>query len=396
MKQQKSNSRLFILIFVGIVSAFGPFVTDFYLPALPALSGYFHTTTSMVQLSLTFSMVGLAVGQLFIGPLSDKYGRKKPLIASLVLFIISTFICLIVKDIHDFLATRLLQGLAGAGGVVISRSIASDLYEGKELTRFFSLLSSVQGLAPIFAPVLGGLLLGVTDWRGIFWVLLAIGGLLLLAFTQFRESMPAEKKVTEKAMSAFSGYLPVLRNRRFMYFVWIQAFAMGVMFTYIASSPFIFQEHFGLSSVVYGICFGLNALGIMLGSLCVIRFKDAGSALRIGTWGFVGMSIVTGYMLIGGLSLSFVEVSFFLMLVCLGMILPTSTTLALELARSKSGNASAVLGFLTFLCGGICSPLAGLGDMLYTSSILMVVCAACTLFCVFRVFRKSCVVSTMV
>ena len=165
------NSKLYILVVIGIVSAFGPFVTDFYLPALPVLAGYFDTTASLIQLSLTFSMVGLAVGQLVIGPLSDKYGRKKTLMASLVLFCISTIGCLYA-----------------------SKSIATDLYEGRELTRFFSMLSSVQGIAPVCAPVLGGVLLEVTDWKGIFWILVLIGILLIMALAFFKESLNNEQQ----------------------------------------------------------------------------------------------------------------------------------------------------------------------------------------------------------
>ena len=150
---QIRNSKLYLLMVVGAISALGPFVTDFYLPSLPALTGYFTTTASLVQLSLTFSMIGLAVGQLFIGPMSDHYGRKQPLVWSMVVFCLATTGCLLSPNIHTFLAFRLLQGLAGAGGVVISKSIASDLYEGPELARFFSMLSAVQGLAPICAPV---------------------------------------------------------------------------------------------------------------------------------------------------------------------------------------------------------------------------------------------------
>ena len=155
MNVRTANYYLYILILVGMISAFGPFVTDFYLPALPELSEYFGTSTFMVQLTLTVSMTGLATGQFLIGPISDRYGRKPPLILSLVLFIVSTIACLISTNIGSFLLFRFIQGIAGAGGVVISKSIATDLYEGKQLARFFSRLSSVQGLAPIFAPVLG-------------------------------------------------------------------------------------------------------------------------------------------------------------------------------------------------------------------------------------------------
>lgn len=377
MKEKTVNSNLYILLLVGGVSAFGPFVTDFYLPALPALGTYFDTSASMVQLTLTVSMVGLAIGQLFIGPLSDRYGRKLLLMASLFLFICSTIACLLSVSIGSFLLFRFLQGVAGAGGVVISKSIATDLYEGKRLARFFSMLSSVQGLAPICAPVLGGLLLLVTDWRGIFWVLLIIGGILWMATTHFRESLRIHSQ--DRLSTSFKAYLPVIRNGRLMRYVLVQAMAMGVMFTYIAASPFIFQQQYGLTPVAYSLCFGVNALGIMAGSLLVIRFRSVERALLVGARGFLWMSLVVAVLLIGGFSVYYVEAALFLMLVCLGMILPTSTTLALEPVRENSGNASAILGFMAFFVGGICSPLAGLGNMLLSTSILMVVCAFFTL-----------------
>lgn len=377
MKEKTVNSNLYILLLVGGVSAFGPFVTDFYLPVLPALGTYFDTSASMAQLTLTVSMVGLAIGQLFIGPLSDRNGRKLPLMASLFLFICSTIACLLSVSIGAFLLFRFVQGVAGAGGVVISKSIATDLYEGKRLARFFSMLSSVQGLAPICAPVLGGLLLMVTDWRGIFWVLLIVGGILWMATTHFRESLRIHSQ--DRLSTSFKAYLPVIRNGRFMRYVLVQAMAMGVMFTYIAASPFIFQQQYGLTPVAYSLCFGVNALGIMAGSLLVIRFRKVEKALLVGVKGFLWMSLVVAVLLIGGFSVYCVEAALFLMLVCLGMILPTSTTLALEPVRENSGNASAILGFMAFFVGGICSPLAGLGNMLLSTSILMVVCAFFTL-----------------
>lgn len=364
------NSKLYILVVIGIVSAFGPFVTDFYLPALPVLAGYFDTTASLVQLSLTFSMVGLAVGQLVIGPLSDKYGRKKTLMASLVLFCISTIGCLYASDIYVFIFFRLLQGLSGAGGVVISKSIATDLYEGRELTRFFSMLSSVQGIAPVCAPVLGGVLLEVTDWKGIFWILVLIGILLIMALAFFKESLNNEQQHCG-VFATFRNYIPVFQNAQFMRYVLVQAFAMGVMFTYIAASPFIFQEHFNMSPLAYSLCFGANAIAIMLGSLTVSLFHDATDALRVGSIGFGIMSLFVAAALFFSTSVWPVEVSLFVFMLFLGVILPSSTTLALDLERKNSGNASALLGFLMFLFGGVLSPLTGLGNMLYTTGIII-------------------------
>jgi len=386
MKTER-NSKLYILIFTGIVSAFGPFVTDFYLPALPALSEYFDTTASLVQLSLTFSMIGLAVGQLIIGPLSDKYGRKSPLMFSLVVFCISTLGCLYSPGIYAFLFFRLLQGFSGAGGVVISRSIALDLYGGKELTRFFSMLSCVQGLAPVCAPVLGGILLEVMDWKGIFWVLLVIGMALIASLHFFKESLDAEIRQKGSIFSTFKHYLPVLRNRQFMRYVLVQAFAMGVMFTYIAASPFIFQNHFSTSPLFYSFCFGVNALGIMLGSLAVSHFRNARTALRTGVIGFAWMSLPVAAALVFSPSVWVVEVLLFFFLIFLGLILPSSTTLALDLERENSGNASALLGFLMFLFGGVLSPLTGMGNMLCTTGMIFIVCCAGAWICTKKAIR---------
>lgn len=381
MNEKTRNSELYLLLMVGAISAFGPFVTDFYLPALPSLNEYFHTTASLVQLSLTFSMVGLAVGQLVIGPLSDKYGRKSPLLLSLVAFSVSTLGCLYAPDIYWFIFFRLIQGLAGAGGLVISKSIATDLYEGKELTRFFSMLSSVQGLAPICAPVLGGFLLEVTNWKGIFWILFVIGLALLVTLLFFKESLPLAARREGSVWVAFRCYVPVLGHGRFMCYVLVQAFAMGVMFTYIAASPFIFQSHYGLSPVAYSLCFGANAVAVMLGSLTVSFFRSATQAMRVGVVGFGLISLLVASVLISGAPVMIVEGCLFVFMIFLGLILPSSTMLALDLERANSGNASAVLGFLMFLFGGVLSPLTGLGDMLQTTSLIMVLCCVAALGC---------------
>lgn len=329
----------------------------------------------------TISFCGIAVGQLVIGPLSDKYGRKSPLILSLMVFSVSTLGCLYAPDIYWFIFFRLIQGLAGAGGLVISKSIATDLYEGKELTRFFSMLSSVQGIAPICAPVLGGFLLGVTSWKGIFWILFAIGLLLLVTLFFFKESLPRAARREGGVWVAFRRYVPVLGHGRFMCYVLVQAFAMGVMFTYIAVSPFIFQNHYGLSPVAYSLCFGANAVAVMLGSLTVSFFRGATQAMRIGVVGFGLLSLLVAAVLVSGASVMIVEVCLFVFMIFLGLILPSSTMLALDLERENSGNASAVLGFLMFLFGGVLSPLTGLGDMLQTTSLIMVLCCAAALIC---------------
>ena len=381
MENRKYNSRRFVLVFAALLSAFGPFMTDLYLPAFPELMEYFGTTTSLIQLSLTFGVIGLAAGQLVISPLSDKYGRRRPLILSLTVFVVSTLICLLCRDVITFICFRLLQGIAAAGGVVISRSIAVDLYEGKEFTRFFAMLSAVQGLAPIVAPIAGGLLLGITDWRGIFAVLLLIGVAILAAAFRFRESLPEERRQTGSVLATFANFRSVLGNKHFVCYMLIQSFAMGVLFAYISSSPFIFQTEYGLTPVMYSVCFAFNGLAIMTGNLIVPRFGSEERALGIGACCLLIASLVLAVCLMGGWSVVAIEIGFLVLLFCVGMVLPTSTSLALALERKNSGNASAMLGFFQFTFAGLVAPLVGLGEVSVATSWVIVIasCATCGL-----------------
>ena len=358
-----------------MLSAFGPFVTDFYLPALPELVNNFDTTTSLVQLTLTFSMLGLATGQMIIGPLSDKLGRRTPLIISLILFVISTVACLYANDIHTFIVYRLIQGFAAAGGLVISRSIVTDLYAGNALARTFSLMAAINGIAPVGAPVLGGIMLEWTDWRGIFIILLAIGIILTLIRFGQKETLLPENRFQAGILSTFSQLVPVLRNRQFTFYLLIQTFAMGVLFSYIAASPFIFQQHYEISPMLYSICFGLNAFAIMIGSsLFTPRFSSATTALRVGATVFVILGLCVAAALVADLSFAVVEGLLFVMMFFFGMVMPTSTALALDLERKSAGNASALLGFTQFLFGGIVSPLTGMGNILITTGIIIALC----------------------
>lgn len=188
MQTLPRNSYLFLLLNLAAISAFGPFITDFYLPALPSMEGVFRATTTQIQLTITCSLIGLALGQLIIGPLSDKFGRKPILLVSFVAFIAATIGCLLSSEIYPFIAFRLIQGIAGSGGVVVARSIVADLFKGEDLAKFFAMLGAIHGLAPVCAPILGGLMLKFTDWHGVFVILLGIGIALLIANLFFKES----------------------------------------------------------------------------------------------------------------------------------------------------------------------------------------------------------------
>lgn len=369
-----TNSRVFLLMAMGMMSAFGPFVTDFYLPGLPALAASFDTTTSWVQMSLTSSMIGLAGGQLLIGPASDRYGRRMPLILSMALFIVSTLACLFAWNIESFVFFRIFQGIAGAGGVVISKSVAADLYQGKALNDFFSLLMVINGLAPIVAPVLGGFIMRYTDWEGIFIILLAVGVILFVVSVRFRESLPPGRRIPGSVWRSFGKFVPIIRNGSFMHYVWIQTFSMGVFFTYIASSPFLIQEHFRLDAFAYSLCFAINASGMIVGSRITPRFSDVFSALRTGVYGLgIASGLFVAVLFAGGL-FYVMEALLFIMMVFLGMILPTSTSLALTLERKNAGGASAVIGFFLFIFGAIVSPMTGFGPMILSISVMTLLC----------------------
>ena len=192
---KRRNSAFFLFVFLGMLTAFAPFVTDMYLPSLPAMTHYFGVSASMVQLGLTFSMLGLAIGQIIFGPLSDKFGRRLPLLASMVLYLLATAGCIFAPNIHLFIALRLMQGMAAAGGIVISRSIATDKFKGRNLATALAIVGAINGIAPVAAPVIGGSVLKVTSWRGVFGVLFVLGALVLAACIHFNESLSTKRRI---------------------------------------------------------------------------------------------------------------------------------------------------------------------------------------------------------
>lgn len=202
----KENSQLFILVFLGMLTAFGPFVTDMYLPTLPAMTGFFQTTSSQVQLGLTASMIGLAVGQLLFGPLSDKYGRRIPLIMAMLLFLFSTLGCLFSATIMQFVGWRLVQGIAGAGGIVISRSIAADKYSGRELAKMLAVIGAINGVAPVAAPMAGGGMAGSLDGKA------SSGHSLCWVFCCWRAVFISENRFRQHGVNTPAGvmFMPAL------------------------------------------------------------------------------------------------------------------------------------------------------------------------------------------
>ena len=369
----KANSKLFLVLLLGVLSAFGPFVVDLYLPSLPQLASFFETSASMTQLTLTTAMIGLAVGQLLLGPLSDKFGRKIPLIISLVIYIISTVLIVYAPNIESMIVLRVIQGLSSAGSVVISRAVATDLYRGREMTRFFGLLMTINGSAPIISPILGSLLLEYISWKGVFVFLALIGVIVLLFCFRLKESLSIENRLQGSIFATFSTFGVIIKNRLFMSYVGIESFLLGAMFAYIAASPFILQSFYGLSAFIFSLCFGANGAALVIGANVGGKLPNR-KALAIGVLAFVVAALYTIAVLIIQPHWLFVEIGFFAMLLLMGITFPAISTLAMESERQYAGSASALLGFAPFFLGGIVSPLVGIGNIFYSTALVILAC----------------------
>lgn len=377
----KQNSKGFILVFLGMLSAFGPFVMDMYLPTLPAMSDFFQTTSSRVQLGLTTSMVGLAVGQLIFGPLSDRYGRRTPLLVAMVLFLLSTVGCIFSQSISQFVVLRFVQGVAGAGGVVISRSIAADKYSAHELAAMLATIGAINGIATVVAPIGGGVLADLGGWHGIFWFLFVLGMLLLVGSMRFRESLPEGQRQSVKCGEMYRRFGVVLNNRRYVRYILQYGCTMGVLFTNIASAPFIMQQYYGLSPMLFSVCFGVNAVAMVISSALAVRFSTMERALYIGNHGMLLISILLSVAFSLNCDFWVYEVLIFCLLSMVGMAFTASNTLAMDCERGNAGVASALLGAIGFVFGGVISPLVGMGDIRISTGFLFFMGALCSCVC---------------
>lgn len=353
------------LLILGGLSAFGPLSIDMYLPALPRMAGDFQASDTTVQLTLTAFVVGLAAGQIVAGPLSDSFGRRRPLLAGLGLYIAGSIAAAVSPGVELLIAARSVQALGAAAGIVIARAAVRDLYTGTAMTKFFSLLLLVNGLAPILAPVLGGQLLTFTSWRGVFVVLTAFGALLLgaVAFA-LPEPLPAERRHPARLGGVLRTYWHLLTDRTFLGYALTAGLNFAALFAYISGSSFALQDVYRLSPQEYSVVFGLNGVGIVLaGQLngwLVGRFPER-TLLRAG----LTVSTVAGLATLAAttmrLPLPALLIPLLLMVSCIGIISPNASSLALAGHARTAGSASALLGVLQFAIGGIATPLVGLG-----------------------------------
>ena len=349
---------------LGMLSTFGPISLDLYLPSLPELATDLDTSVSSAQLTITACLLGLALGQVVAGPLSDQFGRRRPLLIGLVCYLLMSLACAFSPTIELLLVLRLLQGLAGAAGLVIARAVARDLYEGRELLVFFSRLILVSGLAPVVAPVLGGQLARVTDWRGIFVVLAGFGLVLLLAgLLGVPESLPPQRRSAGGLHDNLTGFRELLGDRLFLGAAFASGLAGAAMFAYIAGSTFVLQQIYGLSPQGFSYAFGLNALGIMAMSQVGAQLARSRPAVQVlGTGLVMNLLGALGVLLsvVTGAGLAPLLVALWVMVSAVGLVFPTATTIALADYPHQAGRASSLLGLGQYIAGAVAAPLVGL------------------------------------
>ncbi|WP_326955313.1 multidrug effflux MFS transporter [Amycolatopsis sp. NBC_01286] len=359
------RAQLKFVLILGGLSAFGPLSIDMYLPALPQMAGDLHAADTTVQLTLSAFIVGLAVGQLVLGPLSDALGRRGPLLVGLVLYVVGSVLCAVSPDAWLLVAARGVQSLGAAAGIVIARAAVRDLYSGTAMTKFFSTLMLVSGLAPILAPLIGGQLLNWTSWRGVF-VVLTVFGALLLAVVAFAmpEPLPVSRRSPARLGRVMKTYGRLAVDRTFAGYALASGLLFASMFAYISGSSFALQGVYGLSPQAYSVVFGANGVGIVLaGQLngrLVGRVPERTLLLAGLLLGALGGVLVLVSAL-AHLPLAALLVSLFLLVSSIGLVMPNASSLALAEHARSAGAASALLGVLQFVVGGVATPLVGLG-----------------------------------
>ncbi len=343
-------------LILGLLSAIGPFAIDMYLPALPAIGSSLGADVGAVQFSLTAFFLSLGVGQLLYGPVSDMVGRKPPLYFGLGLFTLASIGCALATDIQTLVALRFLQGLGAAAGMAIPRAVVRDLHTGTEAARLMSLLMLVFSVSPILAPLAGSGVIALTGWRGVFWaVTLASLIGLALVYGALQETRSEAERVESSLGSALRAYGLLLRDWHYLGLVGIGATAMAGFFVYLAGSPFVLINHYGLTPTQYSLAFSFNAIAFIGASqftgLLGHRFGLVRLVKAAATASGLTMTAMLVYYLAGGDQLAVLIALYFVASAFMGLVIPTTSVLALEQHGAIAGTASALLGTLQMLGG---------------------------------------------
>ena len=372
------RSRLWLTIFLGVMTAIAPLSTDMYLPALPEVQTDFGVSTSLVQMTLTMTTLGMALGQILAGPLSDLVGRRRPLFVGMLVFIGATLGCVLAEDIYLFLFFRFCAGFAGASGIVIARAIARDVCEGAELTRFFAVLMMVNGFAPIIAPVIGGQILLFASWRATFVLLTLVGVFLAGAALIYQETLPQEAR-SANMTDSLKIFPMLLRDRYFLGHCLLQCFVFGAFFSYLSGSSFVFQNVYAVSPQVYSMIFAVIGAGLLLAGVLPARLAGRVPDVVMLKYAvlvplFGSILLLAGFCLSAPLAV--ILVVLFLTIVPLSVMGAASFSLALSRQGKNAGSASALIGCFSMLLGACMMPVVGIaGD--YTALPMGIVMLSC-------------------
>lgn len=356
----------FVIVLVVFMAAIGPLSTDIYLPGLPTIARDLGTTASGGQLSLTTCLIGLALGQVLIGPWSDGVGRRKPVMVSFIGFAIASFLCGTAATLTEFLVWRFVQGVAGAGCIVLSRSIASDTHKGNELTRFIALLVLITSVVPIAGPVIGGLILQYWNWEAIFLLLTACGIIgAVWSMAVLPETFPVERRLQGGLKESVRNMSALWNNRNYRGYFLVQGFASMGLFGYIGASPFIMEGLYGFTPTEFSIFFGVGAGCLALGAQIFGRISKSLGERTVLWWGNVGGAILGLILLVIAAiepqSSWFIMIALAFVIFSCGCTLPLSFSSGMNAHKGMAGSASGWLGVISFLAGAVASPLVGIG-----------------------------------
>jgi MFS transporter, DHA1 family, multidrug resistance protein len=351
-----------VVVLAGL-SAFGPLTTDLYLPGLPQLSRDLGASAASVEVTLTACVLGIALGQLLVGPLSDTAGRRRPLIAGLLLFIVSSLGCAAAPSIAVLDVFRLLQGVSGATGIVIARAMVRDMYAGVDAARLYATLGAIIPLAPILAPTAGGAILLFTSWRGIFAVQALIAlALLGAAAVVTHETLPPAARHSGSVRGALATYRDLLHSRRYSRVVASGSLGFAAFFAYISASSFVYQSVLGFSAQVFGLLFALNGLGLLATNVVnarLVRSVPLERLMRTGLATMASAGVLTAASAILGLGAWAVLPLMFVVVCSVGLIMSNSLALSMALESQRAGSAAALFGAAQFLVGAAVAPVVG-------------------------------------
>ncbi|MFC5712408.1 Bcr/CflA family efflux MFS transporter [Thalassorhabdus alkalitolerans] len=362
------KERLGLAFLLGLLAVLGPFNIDMYLPSFPEIAHDLEASASLVQLSLTACLIGLALGQLVVGPISDAQGRRKPLLISIFLFALSSLLCALAPNITTLLIGRFLQGFTASAGIVLSRAVVRDVFSGKELTKFFALLMVINAVAPMVAPMGGGaiLLLPFASWHTIFYFLTLLGLFIVITVAfRLKETLPPENRIPSSIGNSIRTMGSLVKDRSFIGYALVVGFVHGGSFAYVSGTPFVYQGIYEVSPQVFSILFGINGLGIIMGSWLIGHFAgiiQERSLLKAAVLTAVSATSILLVMTIIEGPLASIVIPIFIYMTSMGMILTSSFTLAMEKQGHRAGSASALLGMFPLLLGAAVSPLVGINE----------------------------------